>query len=79
MFAKERCSATDVWWRGAHLDRRPERPHRPERRMIHFDHQLTREHLRIVEHLRVVIDRTARNVVRVEDRQPVAARPGARD
>ena len=50
----------------------------PERRVIGFDHHLARDDLRIGEHLRVVVDRPARDVVRLEQRQPVRARLRAR-
>ncbi len=74
VLAELRRAAGHVGWRRAHLDRRAQRPEMPERRVLRLDHHLARQHLRIGEHLRVVVDRPARDVVRLEQRQPVRAR-----
>src|SRR5580765_984081 len=49
-----------------HLDRRAERLDSPKRRVHRLDHHATCAHLRIREHLGVVIDRTARQAVGLE-------------
>ena len=52
----------------------PQRPETAEHGVIGFDDHLARLHLRIGKHLRVVVDRTARNVAGIEQLEPVAAR-----
>ena len=42
--------------------------------MVRFDDHVARDDLRIGEDLSVVVDRSARDVVSVEEREPVAAR-----
>ena len=42
--------------------------------MIGFHNQTTRADMRISKHLRVVVDRTARKAVRLEQIEPVLAR-----
>ena len=74
MFSELRRAAGNIGRRRAHLDGRAERPHVPERRVIRLHDHLAREDLRIREHLRVVVDRPAGDVVRLEQRQPVRAR-----
>ena len=73
VLAEERRPAPDQRRRRRHLDRRAERAHPAERRVLDLHRHPPRGDLRIGEHLRVVVDRPARDAVRVEQVEPVRA------
>src|SRR5262245_51999505 len=73
MLAKQRRPAPDVRGRVAHLDRGSERTNWTERRLIHVYDHLSRADLSIRKDLRVVVDRSARDLAGFEERQPVIA------
>ena len=70
VLAEQRRPPARIGRRLAHLDRRSQRPHPAERRMIDLHRHLARDEMRVGEDLRVVVDRTARDVVRLKERQP---------
>src|SRR5438034_26404 len=70
MLSEQRCAPADVGRRGAHLDRRAERSEVTERGMLDLDNHVARVDLRIGEHLRVIVDRPARDVVLFKEGQP---------
>ena len=66
VLGEQRCPPPYVGRRRAQLDRRIECPDCSERRMIDIDDELAGDDLRILEHLGVIVDPSARDVVRLE-------------